>query len=119
MVIAAALSGTSSFGQLGAVTISIDSEQATAATATLDAGTSETTMLLAEVYQRHDRWRVRAVGQGYDDGLAQLATKYGVTVDLLAPNAKIGRSAQRVSRPRREPSACQWARWWRAVIASG
>ena len=48
---------------------------------TLDAATAERTVLLAEVYRRRDYWRIRAIGQGYDDGLAELATRYGVSVE--------------------------------------
>ena len=81
VVVAAALDGGAVFGDLGAVTISVDGGTATAATATLDAGTTERTMLLAEVYRRDGAWRVRAMGQGYDDDLAALAVRYGVTVD--------------------------------------
>jgi stress response protein SCP2 len=41
---------------------------------------TETVVLLAEVYRREGRWRVRAVGQGYADGLAGLARDFGVDV---------------------------------------
>jgi stress response protein SCP2 len=41
---------------------------------------TETVLLLAEVYRRDGRWRVRAVGQGYADGLAGLARDFGVDV---------------------------------------
>lgn len=39
------------------------------------------TALLVEVYRRHGCWRVRAIGQGWRDGLAGLAREFGVTVD--------------------------------------
>lgn len=81
IVVAAAVGGDATFGDLGAVTIAVDGAEETVATATLDAGTTERTMLLAEVYRRGDVWRVRAMGQGYDHGLAELATSYGVVVD--------------------------------------
>jgi stress response protein SCP2 len=42
---------------------------------------AETLVLLAEVYRRNGRWRVRAVGQGYTDGLAGLARDFGVDVE--------------------------------------
>jgi stress response protein SCP2 len=42
---------------------------------------SETVLLVAEVYRRGGAWRVRAVGQGYADGLAGLARDFGVAVD--------------------------------------
>jgi stress response protein SCP2 len=41
----------------------------------------ETVVVLAEFYQRGGSWKVRAVGQGYDNGLAGLATDFGVDVD--------------------------------------
>ena len=78
IVIAAALSARTTFGDLGAVALSIDSASI-AATATLDAATTERTLLLAEVYRRRDYWRIRAIGQGYDDGPAELAARYGVS----------------------------------------
>jgi DNA polymerase III subunit epsilon len=80
VVIAAALNSECTFGDLGAVTLSVDGHDATAATATLDAGTSERTMLLSEIYRRGQQWRIRAIGQGYDDDLAALATRHGVDV---------------------------------------
>lgn len=44
-------------------------------------GGEETVMILTEVYRRGDSWRLRAVGQGYAEGLAALVTEYGVVVD--------------------------------------
>ncbi|WP_432543332.1 VWA domain-containing protein [Kineococcus sp. SYSU DK002] len=41
----------------------------------------ETVVVLAELYQRGGAWKVRAVGQGYDNGLGGLATDFGVSVD--------------------------------------
>jgi restriction system protein len=41
---------------------------------------TETALLGAEIYRRNGAWRLRAVGQGYDDGLAGLARDYGVDV---------------------------------------
>ncbi|MDN0199018.1 CAP domain-containing protein [Streptomyces sp. S.PNR 29] len=40
----------------------------------------ETVLLLAEIYRRGDHWKLRAVGQGYADGLAGLARDFGVDV---------------------------------------
>ena len=39
------------------------------------------TAVILEVYRRGGGWRVRAVGQGWADGLAGLAREYGVNVD--------------------------------------
>ncbi|MGW2376131.1 TerD family protein [Kitasatospora sp. NPDC001683] len=41
----------------------------------------ETALIVVEVYRRNGVWKVRAVGQGYADGLAGIATDFGVTVD--------------------------------------
>ncbi|MEU3700161.1 TerD family protein [Streptomyces griseoviridis] len=43
--------------------------------------TVETAFVLGEFYRRQGAWKFRAVGQGYDTGLAGLATDYGITVD--------------------------------------
>ncbi|PWI13406.1 stress protein [Streptomyces sp. Act143] len=40
----------------------------------------ETVLLLAEVYRRGTGWKLRALGQGYADGLAGLARDFGVDV---------------------------------------
>ncbi|TYK50475.1 DEDDh family exonuclease [Actinomadura decatromicini] len=79
VVIAAAIDGTMTFGAVGAIEITIASE-APLAQATLDAGTTERTMLLAEIYRRGPSWRLRAIGQGYDHDLAELARNYGVDI---------------------------------------
>ena len=42
---------------------------------------NEAAMVLAEVYRRQGSWKLRAVSQGYDIGLAGLATDYGIVVD--------------------------------------
>ncbi|MGW5849425.1 TerD family protein [Streptomyces sp. NPDC055254] len=42
---------------------------------------SETALVVVEVYQRGGAWKVRAVGQGYADGLAGIATDFGVSVE--------------------------------------
>ncbi|WP_424855680.1 TerD family protein [Streptomyces sp. SAI-170] len=44
-----------------------------------DAST-ETAFVLGEFYRRDGAWRFRAVGQGYDSGLAGLATDFGIEV---------------------------------------
>ncbi|WP_141578159.1 CAP domain-containing protein [Actinomadura sp. WMMA1423] len=41
---------------------------------------TETVLLLVEVYRRGDQWKLRAIGQGYADGLAGLARDFGVDV---------------------------------------
>ncbi|MEU2388943.1 TerD family protein [Streptomyces sp. NPDC012461] len=41
----------------------------------------ETVAVAVELYRRTGGWRARAVGQGYDSGLAGLATDYGINVE--------------------------------------
>ena len=81
IIVAAAIDGETTFGQVGAVAVALDGPDATVATAVLDAATTERSMLLAEIYRRGSGWRFRPIGQGYDDGLAELAVRYGVEVD--------------------------------------
>ena len=82
VVVAAAIDGTATFGTVGAIQIGAapGSSGASLARATLDAATTERTMLLAEIYRRGPVWRLRAVGQGYDHGLDALARGYGVDI---------------------------------------
>ncbi|MGW0906213.1 TerD family protein [Streptomyces sp. NPDC002853] len=82
VVVAAAIDGTATFGTVGAIQIGAapGSSGAPLARATLDAATTERTMLLAEIYRRGPLWRLRAVGQGYDHSLDALAQGYGVDI---------------------------------------
>ncbi|MGP3988104.1 TerD family protein [Streptomyces sp. 3N207] len=42
---------------------------------------AETALLVVEVYRRNDAWKVRAVGQGYANGLGGIASDFGVNVE--------------------------------------
>ncbi|GGP70575.1 TerD family protein [Streptomyces sindenensis] len=42
---------------------------------------SETALVVIEVYLRNGAWKARAVGQGYANGLAGIATDFGVSVE--------------------------------------
>ncbi|MCF3105018.1 TerD family protein [Streptomyces roseoverticillatus] len=48
---------------------------------------SETALVIVEVYRRAGAWKVRAVGQGYANGLAGIATDFGVSVEEPAAPA--------------------------------
>ncbi|WP_186779810.1 TerD family protein [Streptomyces salinarius] len=48
---------------------------------------AETALVIVEVYLRGGVWKARAVGQGYANGLAGIATDFGVTVEEPAPAA--------------------------------
>ncbi|MGV9500273.1 DEDDh family exonuclease [Streptomyces sp. NPDC003642] len=82
VVVAAAIDGSPTFGDVGAIHISSGPGPSAAplVQATLDAATTERTLLLAELYRRGPLWRLRTVGQGYDRGLEALARSYGVDV---------------------------------------
>ncbi|MDQ1042868.1 CAP domain-containing protein [Streptomyces sp. V4I2] len=62
----------------------------------------ETVLLLAEIYRRGDGWKLRALGQGYTDGLAGLARDFGVDV-ADAPPAPTTRPTPPASLPTARP----------------
>ncbi|MGW1182925.1 TerD family protein [Streptomyces drozdowiczii] len=82
VVVAAAIDGAACFSDVGALEIAATCGvgAAPSARATLDAATTERTLILAELYRRGEGWRMRVVGQGYDHGLAELARGYGVDI---------------------------------------
>jgi tellurite resistance protein TerA len=43
-------------------------------------GMTETALILAELYERNGAWKVRIVGQGFNGGLAKLASHLGVEI---------------------------------------
>ncbi|WP_353648525.1 TerD family protein [Nakamurella sp. A5-74] len=51
----------------------------------LEALSSETAMLFGEFYRRAGEWKIRAIGQGFADGLTALVTEFGVDVDNSEP----------------------------------
>ncbi|MFH8585462.1 TerD family protein [Streptomyces celluloflavus] len=50
---------------------------------------AETALVVVELYRRNGVWKVRAVGQGYADGLAGIATDFGVSVEEPAAPAAV------------------------------
>ncbi|AYJ49080.1 AIM24 family protein [Rhodococcus sp. P1Y] len=46
-----------------------------------DALGQENALVCLEIYRRADAWKIRAVGQGYTDGLAGIATAFGIEID--------------------------------------
>ncbi|WP_405737063.1 TerD family protein [Streptomyces sp. NBC_00028] len=52
----------------------------------------ETAFVLGEFYRRNGEWKFRAVGQGWDSGLAGLATDFGIVVEAepVAPVTHTG-----------------------------
>ena len=64
----------------------------------------ETAVVLAEVYRRNGSWKLRAVSQGYDSGLAGLATDYGIDVADPGPSVPSSSAAPTPPEPRTPPA---------------
>jgi len=68
------------FGEVGAIAADISAP--TEMLQFVPEGLStETVLQLVAVYRRNGRWRLDAVGQGYDGGLAEFARAFGIAVD--------------------------------------
>lgn len=82
VVVTASLDGTgpTTFAAAGRVVATIESGTATL-TFPMTGLTTETAVVGIEIYRRADTWKIRAVGQGYNDGLAGIATAFGVSID--------------------------------------
>ncbi|MEU3664557.1 TerD family protein [Streptomyces sp. NPDC032940] len=65
---------------------------------------AETALVIVEIYLRNGAWKARAVGQGYADGLAGIATDFGVTVEEPAAPAQPA-PPQTVTPPPAPPAA--------------
>ncbi|WP_405135171.1 AIM24 family protein [Nocardia sp. NBC_01388] len=73
-------SGPPTFAGVGTLTATIGSDSG-ALTFPMSGLSTETAVVCVEIYRRGDGWKVRAVGQGYDDGLAGIASAFGVNID--------------------------------------
>ncbi|WP_274919285.1 TerD family protein [Streptomyces sp. WZ-12] len=62
----------------------------------------ETALVVMELYRRGGGWKVRAVGQGYADGLAGIATDFGV--DVSEPAAPPAPAPQAPAAPAAPPA---------------
>ncbi|MGW6423632.1 TerD family protein [Nocardia sp. NPDC055053] len=82
IVLAASADG-GTFGQFHGLYIRVIDAATGAEVARFDSAgaTTETAFVLGELYRRQGAWKFRAVGQGYDSGLAGLATDFGISVD--------------------------------------
>ena len=84
IVITASLdgSGPTTFGAVGSLVARVlDAAGAPQVEFPVQGLGTETALICLEVYRRSGAWKVRAVGQGYADGLAGIATDFGITVD--------------------------------------
>jgi stress response protein SCP2 len=64
---------------------------------------AETALVVVEIYLRNGAWKARAVGQGYANGLAGIATDFGVSVEEPAP-APVAPPAPAVQAPVAPPA---------------
>ena len=105
VVVAASLDGTgpASFATAGALTATLTGG-GTELVFSPSGLTSEAAVVCLEIYRRNDVWKVRAVGQGYDAGLAGLATAFGIEVDDEPATPPPGRPP-RVTDPQPWPPA--------------
>lgn len=73
-------SGPPTFAGASSLTATIGSDSGTL-TFPMTGLSTETAVVCVEIYRRGGAWKVRAVGQGYDNGLAGIATAFGVNID--------------------------------------
>ncbi|WP_054811936.1 TerD family protein [Nocardia arizonensis] len=94
-------SGPADWGQAGPLRITA-TDGATGAVLATFAPTglgTETALIACELYRRQGAWKIRAVGQGYANGLAGIATDFGITVDDEPDTAPPTPPAPVVSQP--------------------
>lgn len=79
LALPAGTGGPDRFGATAAPFVSVVGEAgAELASFTITGLDSETALVAVELYRRQGAWKVRAVGQGYAGGLAQLLTDHGL-----------------------------------------
>lgn len=69
------------FGDIAGLTLTVHDADGPALSFTIDAPDAVSAMMFGEFYRRDGGWRFRAIGQGWDSGLAGLITEFGVDVD--------------------------------------
>jgi stress response protein SCP2 len=69
------------FGEVAGLVVEVGAGSGVLARYAVQDASSETAFLLGELYRRSGAWRFRAIGQGYDSGLAGFATDFGVDVE--------------------------------------
>lgn len=81
-------SGPETFAAAGSMVVTVlDGESVDAVSYDITDLASEKALICVEVYLRNGQWKIRAVGQGYDSGLAGIATDFGITVEDDEPAA--------------------------------
>ncbi|WP_329407332.1 AIM24 family protein [Nocardia vinacea] len=102
-------SGPPTFAGASSLTATIGSDSGTL-TFPMTGLSTETAVVCVEIYRRGGAWKVRAVGQGFDNGLAGIATAFGVNIDdepEAAPPAAAQPQYQQAPAPPQYPAQPQ------------
>ncbi|MGV9242786.1 TerD family protein [Streptomyces sp. NPDC003710] len=82
MVVAASRYGGARFGELEGVRLSLaDGAGEELLRFAVEDADPMSAIIFGELYRRGEEWKFRAVGQGYDTGLAGMATDFGVDIE--------------------------------------
>ena len=82
IVVAASRYGGARFGELDDLRLALADRAASPCSASPSTLRSRrAAFLFGELYRRAREWKFRAIGQGYESGLAGLATDFGIDVD--------------------------------------
>ncbi|MFE5625708.1 TerD family protein [Streptomyces virginiae] len=82
IVVAASQYGGARFGDLDDLRMTVADRSGDALVGfSVEGAGAETAFIFGELYRRGEEWKFRAVGQGYETGLAGLATDFGIDVD--------------------------------------
>ncbi|MFD6469622.1 TerD family protein [Streptomyces goshikiensis] len=82
IVVAASQYGGTRFGDLDGLRMTVaDRSGEPLVGFSIDDASVETAFIFGELYRRGEEWKFRAVGQGYETGLAGLATDFGIAVE--------------------------------------
>ncbi|MEU1805885.1 TerD family protein [Streptomyces sp. NPDC019937] len=88
IVVAASRYGGARFGDLADLRMTLaDRAGETLLGFSIEDASVETAFIFGELYRRGEEWKFRAVGQGYESGLAGLATDFGIDIDDDAADA--------------------------------
>lgn len=83
IIVAAALDADApgTFASHDAGTVTITASGGVVASHTVTGMTEERCIVLLEIYRRNSAWKIRAVSQGWTNGVADLIESYGIAVD--------------------------------------
>ncbi|WP_330312904.1 TerD family protein [Streptomyces sp. NBC_00523] len=100
LVVAASRYGGSRFGDLDDLRMTVaDRSGEVLLGFSIGDASVESAFIFGELYRRGTEWKYRAVGQGYETGLAGLATDFGIDVDDEGENESADEAAHAVADP--------------------